>query len=1075
MSSLSNFESFDLGQTRKLLAAQMRILEMIASRASLEDTLTSLASLVESQFEGLLCSVLLLDEDGQRVHHGAAPTLPAAYTSAIDGQQIGPSAGSCGTAMYRREAVFVTDILEDPRWRDYRDLATQHGLRACWSTPILSHGEKVLGSFAMYYREPRSPSPAEIQLITEGAHIASIAIERWQEQQVRQKVEKALRQSEEKFKKAFYLSPLPISITTLEGRFLEVNDAFLQLLGSTRGQVVSRTGAEMNFWENPSCRTAMVQQLREKGRVNQLRIRFRTALGEIRDGTIVAEQIELEGLPCILAITQDVTEARRAEEALRASEKRLRTLTEASFEGLVFSEAGIIQDANEQFLLLMGYAREEAIGASILTFIAPESRELATKSLQKGEPSRYDFIALRKDGSVYPAEVCARMADIGGRKIRVSAVRDLTARRQAEERVREAEGRLQRLADNLPFGIVYQLIQEHDGTPRFLYVSAGVKRMMGLTSEAVLQDASLFYNKIVAEDRAILAADSKRSLRDLTPIDIELRIRAADGGLRWGHLLSAPLRLEDGRTVWDGIMVDITTQRRAEEAQRRSEEKFSKAFRSNPEGMAISTRAEGRIIEVNQAFTRIMGYARSELIGRTVTELGLWTAGERKTVLSKFVEDELIRAHQTQLRAKGDRKVDVELSLEQIWVEKQPCLLTIIRDITEQRRLEQQYRAAQKMEAVGRLAGGIAHDFNNILGIVLGYVQLAQQRTPPDEALTKMLANIRKAGDRGAALTRQLLAFSRQQVLQPEVLDLNVVLVELWKLLPRLLGEDVDTELRLTPNLGRIYADRGQIEQVVMNLAVNARDAMPHGGKLLVETTEVELDSLAAARHSVETPPGRYVMLAVTDTGVGMDAETQSRIFEPFFTTKEFGRGTGLGLATAYGIVKQSGGHIWVYSEPGRGSAFKVFLPRAGAEAPSESALTSEPAAGGTETILVVEDETALREVTAEYLRRKGYAVLEAGDPQEALQVSTSHPGTIHLMVTDVVMPHGSGPEVAKLLLERFPHLHVIYVSGFTDQAIQSELGQEGTVFLQKPFPLDALARKVRSLLDGRNLKTQVG
>jgi two-component system, cell cycle sensor histidine kinase and response regulator CckA len=514
----------------------------------------------------------------------------------------------------------------------------------------------------------------------------------------------------------------------------------------------------------------------------------------------------------------------------------------------------------------------------------------------------------------------------------------------------------------------------------------------------------------------------------------------------------------------DALRQDICRRERAEEAHRQIEERFVKAFRSNPEGIVISTRDGGRILEVNDAYVRMMGYERSELVGNTVKELNIWAPGEREQVMAKLQESGAIRDYDTKFRSKSGKIKEGRISIEQIQDQAEPCLLVSIRDVTESRLMERQLRAAQKMEAIGRLAGGVAHDFNNVLMIISGSAQMIQASKQNDQN-ARYLSQINSATEKATSLTRQLLAFSRQQVLHPTILDLNLIVTDLWKILPRLLGEDVETVLHLASNLGSVSADRGQIEQVIMNLAVNARDAMPQGGKLVLETANVELDNTSAIRHGTEIPPGHYVVLAVTDTGVGMDAETQARLFEPFFTTKELGKGTGLGLATVYGIVKQSVGYVWVYSEVGKGTAFKVYLPRVPAKAAEQRPPRSQPVAGGTETILLVEDEVALRELASEYLGSKGYKVLEAGDRKAAVKVCKDFEGPIHVMLTDVVMPGGGGPDLAKVVLETRPDLRVIYMSGYTDRVVSEKLG-EGATFLQKPFSLEHLAGKIRSLLN---------
>jgi PAS domain S-box-containing protein len=393
-------------------------------------------------------------------------------------------------------------------------------------------------------------------------------------------------------------------------------------------------------------------------------------------------------------------------------------------------------------------------------------------------------------------------------------------------------------------------------------------------------------------------------------------------------------------------------------------------------------------------------------------------------------------------------------------------LVGVSRDITERRHLEDQARLGQKMEAIGRLAGGVAHDFNNILGVIIGFGEMVLNRLPEEDPLRTRQEEVLKAAHRAAGLTRQLLAFGRRQVLQPKVLDLNGIVGDMDKMLRRLIGEDLELATILDPDLGSVWADPGQIAQIVMNLAVNARDAMPGGGRLTVETKNVELDEAYVASHP-PTRPGRYVMLAVSDTGSGMDAETQSHLFEPFFTTKGVGQGTGLGLPTVYGIVKQSDGYVWVYSEVGVGTTFKIYLPLLGDTAPIACEDRPSPVAGGSETILLVEDEASLRGVLHETLVDNGYTVLAAGDGAAALQVADEHAGHIHLMVSDVVMPGMNGRRAAEELKATRPEMKVLFVSGYTREAIvrHGEFGL-GTAFLSKPFTSAALLRKCRELLD---------
>jgi PAS domain S-box-containing protein len=398
-------------------------------------------------------------------------------------------------------------------------------------------------------------------------------------------------------------------------------------------------------------------------------------------------------------------------------------------------------------------------------------------------------------------------------------------------------------------------------------------------------------------------------------------------------------------------------------------------------------------------------------------------------------------------------------------------------DVTDRQRLADQLRQSQKMQAIGELAGGVAHDFNNLLMVVKGHSEMLLDRLPDSSPLRHGIEQMQSASERAAGLTRQLLAFSRKQVLQPRVLDLNEVVAGMIQMVSRVIGEDIELEFLPCLNLGRVKADPSQMEQVVLNLVVNARDAMPEGGQLTIETSNIEIDRSYAASHPGGMEPGPYVMLTVSDTGCGMDAKTQARIFEPFFTTKGQGKGTGLGLATVYGVVKQSGGFIWVYSEVGRGTTFKIHLPQVALEVETPAAENnSKRAAAGTETILFVEDEESVRELVRDYLGVAGYRVLEACDGVQALEVAAAHKGPIHLLITDVVMPRLSGREVATQIAAQRRDVKVLYISGYTDDSVfRHGVLEGGVAFLQKPFNLKALAQKVREVLDGRPAATVLG
>jgi two-component system cell cycle sensor histidine kinase/response regulator CckA len=477
---------------------------------------------------------------------------------------------------------------------------------------------------------------------------------------------------------------------------------------------------------------------------------------------------------------------------------------------------------------------------------------------------------------------------------------------------------------------------------------------------------------------------------------------------------------------------------------------------------------KGNVTLWNHAAEQTFGYSRDEMLGRPYHPVDADDRRNYEEVLARVTAGAPVTAHETRGRRKDGSPIDLALYSAPLRAPGGRPLgtLVVIADRTERIRLEDRLRQSQKMEAVGKLAGGIAHDFNNLLTAITGYTDLLYLRLPGDIG-KRELNEIRKASDRAASLTRQLLAFSRQQVLQPKVIDVNEVVGNLSGMLGRLIGEDIDLVASLDREVGRVKADPFQLEQVLMNLAVNARDAMPRGGKLTIETANVVLDEHYTRAHP-DVKPGPYVMIAVSDTGIGMDSETRSRIFEPFFTTKALGKGTGLGLSTVYGIVKQSQGHMWIYSEPGQGATFKVYLPlhEEGVE-PPPVAPPARVVPRGWETILAVEDEESLLNLVAEILRDAGYNVIPAHGPKEALRVLLEHRDGIHLLLTDVVMPGMSGRALADQVTRDRPGIRVLYISGYTDNAIVHHgVLDAGVTFLQKPFTPDALIKKVREVLD---------
>jgi len=515
---------------------------------------------------------------------------------------------------------------------------------------------------------------------------------------------------------------------------------------------------------------------------------------------------------------------------------------------------------------------------------------------------------------------------------------------------------------------------------------------------------------------------------------------------------------------------DITERKRGEESLRESEERFRATFENAGIGIALVD-MQGRPFKANPILRQMLGYSEVELSRMIFTEFT--HPDDRELDWGLYGELTEGKRDRYEIEKRFLRKNgDAVWGMLTVSLIKGPsggpvCAVVMIQDITARKLLEDQFRQAQKMEAVGRLAAGVAHDFNNLLTIIIGYSEVILDRFAADDPMRAHTAEIKNAAERAAGLTRQLLAFSRQQVLAPQILDLNALIVNLTKLLNRLIGEDVDLVFNQGHCPATIKADPGHIEQILMNLAVNSRDAMPRGGKLTIEISPVQVDEAFSSTH-ISVPAGPYVMLAVSDTGCGMDKDVQAHMFEPFFTTKEQGKGTGLGLATVYGIVKQSGGHIWVYSEPGAGTTFKIYLPAVTGSA--QTAQESAVPAGGSETVLLVEDDAGLRELARMVLAdRGGYKVLESTAGKEALVFAEQYKGLIHLMLTDVVMPGMSGRELSEELATPRPEMKILYMSGYTDDTVvRHGVLEEGMGFLQKPFTSDSLLRKVREVLDAQ-------
>jgi two-component system cell cycle sensor histidine kinase/response regulator CckA len=643
----------------------------------------------------------------------------------------------------------------------------------------------------------------------------------------------------------------------------------------------------------------------------------------------------------------------------------------------------------------------------------------------------------------------------------LAVIRDITLHRQAREALRESEAQYRTLVEQSNAGI-YLLFDR-----RFVFANQRFLEMFGVSYEDI-HDPSFDFTTLVAPQSIALIEERERKVAagETVPLRYEFTALTRDGREIVVEASVAYLPYQGGIAT-QGVVQDITDRKQAEVALQESEERYRRLIELMPDGVAVHQ--EGVIRMVNAAAVRTLGYdSPDQVIGQPI--LSFVHPHDRATVMQRvrvqLERGEVAPPREERFLRRGGGTVLVEAAGAPFSLGGKPAVLVVVRDITDRRRLEEQLRQAQKMEAIGRLAGGIAHDFNNLLTAINGYADLLLQMLHEHDPARREVEAILKAGRRAAGLTQQLLAFSRKQVLEMRVLNPSALLEDLAKMLQRIIGEDIDLVVVPNPQVGNVRVDPAQMEQIIVNLAVNARDAMPQGGRLTIEMANVELDATYAQDHA-EVLPGSYVCLAVTDTGAGMPPDILSHLFEPFFTTKE--AGTGLGLATVYGIVKQFEGYIQVYSEVTEGTSFKIYLPRV-----HEPATALEPSSRpeswprGTETVLVVEDNDMVRNLAIRILVAQGYNVLEASRGTVALGTVRTYAGAIDLLLTDVVMPEMSGRTLMERIREIRPGLRVLYMSGYTDNVIAHHgVLEPGTPFLPKPFTPQVLAQKVRAVLDG--------
>ncbi|MBI3851826.1 MAG: PAS domain S-box protein [Verrucomicrobia bacterium] len=940
------------------------------------------------------------------------------------------------------------------------------------------------------------------------------AVQEAAERTERQRAEEALRQSEERFAKAFRALSVGLSLARLsDGCFLEVNDAFLRLFGFQREEVLGHTALELGLWPNSHRRQELTARLQAEGSLKNVEAKARKKSGKLGDMLMSMELVEMAGDQCILALFEDITERKRAEEALATETVRYKTLMELSGDSIhVLDANGDLVEANAAFYRGLGYTAEDMKGLNVADWEARFTREELQdrlRELVKGSAA-FESQHRRKDGTLFDVEVGVTGVRLEGKPLLFCISRDITGRKQAERAVRASQQRMELLLQSTGEGI-YGM----DGEGRCTLINRAGAAMFGWKPDAMLGQkihALMHHHKAdgspyPAEDCAIIRAFQKgESVRVSTEV-----FWRQDGSSFPVEYASFPI-FDDGKITGTVVsFADITERKRAEQ-RLATHHAVTRILAESPTLAEAANKILHTICQNLQwdlgglwAVDRPAKVLRCvELWHPPSTEFEEFVALTRKTVLApgeclpgrvwaggrsawisditketnfprRFVAERLnlrgaigfpIRRRDEvigviDLFSGQTREPDAEILAMFATIGSQ------IGQFIERKEVEDKFRQSQKMEAIGQLAGGVAHDFNNILTIIQGYTQMLLEEKEFAGETKEQLQEVLTAAQRAANLTRQLLTFSRKQVMQSRTLSLNEVIENLSKMLRRIIGEDVRFQTELAPQLPTLQADAGMLEQVLMNLSVNARDAMRKGGQLTL-ATELFLADSAYVRQRPEAREGEFVCLSVRDTGCGMPPEILEHIFEPFFTTKAVGEGTGLGLATVFGIVQQHRGWIEVSSQSGRGSTFKVFLPTAKAEIALEEPVIAPKELEGTETILLVEDEVALRGLTKKVLERRGYQVLEAASGIAALAVWDQHRAQIDLLLTDLVMPGGlNGRELAQKLTAQKPALRVLYTSGYSEKPGDTEfLLKAGRHFLHKPYHPDKLLQAIRSCLD---------
>jgi len=1066
-----NLENLQLRET----VAIYELGQTISFTLDPQTLISKLADAALQQTEADEVSILLPTADGTELYVAA---VRGESRERLLGEKVPLQEGISSWVAKQRLPLILDGEINDER---FRALWPRPEIRSAVSVPM-QVANKLVGTINLNALNRTRPfTLGQLKGLTILASTAAAALET-------ASLYAQLRQAEENYRSIFENAVEGIFQITKEGRFITMNPALAHILGyeSTAEAIESVTDLASQLYVDPECLTEANRRLEERGVLTSFEFEAYRKDGEkiwlSENRRIVSDESRPETL--YEGTLEDITPRKLIEVAARLSQQQ--------YESLVHSIDGIVWEfdpgtftftfVSQQTERLLGYSPDTWVNDPTfwVEHLHPEDRSWVVDALletanTKGD-HQFDFRMFAADERiVWLRDFVTADAQDPEHVVLRGVMVDITERRRVEQALIESEGRKDAI---LKTALDCVLTVDHEG--KIIDFNPAAEQTFGYTSESAVgkKMADLLvppslrarheqgFARFMATGRGTMLGKrvEMSALRsDGSEIPIELTITAI------GEL---------PRPIFTAFIRDLTERNEAEVELLRSEERYRELV-ENARDIIYEHDLAGNYTSTNRAGQQLTGYSMAETL--TLNMMDLVTPDcldKAQEMLRRKLAGETVTAYELEILTREGVCIPVEVNTRLVYQKGVPVgVHGIARDITERRRLEQalreseeQLRQSQKLEAIGQLAGGVAHDFNNLLTAINGYSALALRRVGEDHPITPYLEEITKAGERAANLTRQLLAFGRKQLLQPLALNVNDILGDMIKLLKRLIGEDIQLVTKPGANLKQIKADPGQLEQVLVNLVVNARDAMPRGGIVTIETSNTTLDHTYTSKH-LDATAGEYVMLAISDTGTGMDQKTQSRIFEPFFTTKAKDKGTGLGLSTVYGIIKQSGGSIWVYSELGKGTTFKVYLPLV-EEGTRQAAATASvtPIMHGSETVLLVEDEDMVRKLASELLVESGYTVLEANGGEAAIDLGNKHKERIDLLITDVVMPKLSGKEVAEQLQAIHPETRVLFMSGYTDEAIVHHgIVDSGIAFIQKPFSERALAQKIRDVLDGTN------